>query len=227
MPFLQENQKKSLSDIAVDYIKINILSGHYKSGDRLIESNISSVLGISRAPVREAMRQLNVEGIVTFLPRRGNSVLDLALEESLEIFEIRRSLEKQILEILLDQDLLDGDDIEELKTIVADMLSYEYDPKSPHSMLYQLNSRDLQFHEYLWRASGSKHRAQILEILFYQLLMVMNRNTITLGTFKEKALEHRRVLQGLEEKDLHKTLQEFDSHMDAYIRALKDNVFPS
>ncbi|MEA5059829.1 MAG: GntR family transcriptional regulator [Candidatus Pelethousia sp.] len=222
MGYLQEYEKKSLSEVTVTYIKDKILSGEFKSGDKLIESEISGELGISRAPVREAMRQLNVEGMVVFLPRKGNHVLDMALAETMEVFEIRTALEKQILEMLVTRKLLSDADISNLKSLVEDMRRYEDKPVDQYEMLYQLNSMDIAFHRYLWNASGSFQRPKILEKLFYELLIVMNRDTVTLGTFKEKAQEHLRIVQALAEQDLDKTLGEFDNHMKAYIQAVKE-----
>lgn len=221
MEYLQEYEKKSLSEVAVAYIKDKILSGAFKSGDKLIESDISGELGVSRAPVREAMRQLNVEGMVVFLPRRGNYVLDMTLEETLEVFEIRTALEKQILEMLITRKLLGEKDIANLRGIVEDMRKYEDKPVDQHEMLYRLNSMDIAFHRYLWSASGSFRRPQILEKLFYELVIVMNRHKVTFGTFKEKAQEHTRIVQALEEQNLEKTLREFENHMGEYIRAIK------
>ncbi|WP_156023789.1 GntR family transcriptional regulator, partial [Sporomusa ovata] len=63
---MPEYEKKSLSDIVVSYVKNRILSGTLKSGDKLIEADISNELNTSRAPVREAMRILNEQGIISF-----------------------------------------------------------------------------------------------------------------------------------------------------------------
>lgn len=66
-------EKKSLSDMVVLYIKNRILEGSLKSGDKLIEADISAALNTSRAPVREAMRILNEQGIVSFCRARATT----------------------------------------------------------------------------------------------------------------------------------------------------------
>lgn len=218
---MQEYEKKSLSEVTVTYIKDKILSGEFKSGDKLIESEISGELGISRAPVREAMRQLNVEGMVVFSPRKGNYVLDMTLEETMEVFEIRVALEKQILEMLVTRKRLREKDISNLKSLVENMCKYEDKLVDQHKMLYQLNSMDIAFHRYLWDASGSFQRPKMLEKLFYELLIVMNRDTVTLGTFKEKAQQHMRIVRALEEQNLDQALREFENHIEEYISAVK------
>ena len=94
-------EKQSLSDMVVSYVKNRILSGTLKGGDRLIETDISNHFNISRAPVREAMRILNEQGLITFSPRKGNHVIEMDPAEIMEVFEIRTSLETQILRKIL------------------------------------------------------------------------------------------------------------------------------
>lgn len=220
MTFAKEYIKRSLSEIAVLYIKNQILSGVFKSGDKLVETELSGALGISRAPLREAIRQLNVEGLLVFSPRKGNHVLDMTLDETLEVFEIRIALEKQILETLVKQNLLSEADFAQLTLLVEQMLYQENENLGPTEMLYLLNSLDLQFHSYLWNASKSFRRREILEKLFYQLLIVMNHNTVTLGAFREKAQEHKRIVDALRQSDLELVQAEFESHISAYIDAV-------
>lgn len=220
MTFAKDYIKRSLSEIAVLYIKNQILSGVFKSGDKLIETELSNDLGISRAPLREAIRQLNVEGLLVFSPRKGNHVLDMTLEETMEVFEIRTALEKQIMEILVKQQLLTDADISHLLLLVEQMLSQENEDLSPTEMLYRLNSLDLQFHSYLWNASKSFRRAEILEKLFYQLLIVMNHNTVTLGAFRDKAQEHTRIIEAFRKNDLDLVHAEFQAHISVYIDAV-------
>jgi DNA-binding GntR family transcriptional regulator len=68
MDIMPRYEKQSLSDMVVSYVKNRILSGTLKGGDRLIETDISNNFNISRAPVREAMRILNEQGLITFSP---------------------------------------------------------------------------------------------------------------------------------------------------------------
>lgn len=216
---MPEYEKKSLSDIVVIYVKSKILSGALKSGDKLIEADISNELNISRAPVREAMRILNEQGIISFSPRRGNQVLELSPKEVLEVFEIRISLETQILQKLVNQDKLQEEDYEELFNLTLQMKEGEPQCSNDEERVSLLNTLDLSFHRYLWNAAESSRRAQILEGLFYQLLIVMNQDIVSLGTFKEKAQEHLRILNALKTKQLQLVIDEFMNHMHNYVDA--------
>ncbi|MCR6544559.1 GntR family transcriptional regulator [Dehalobacterium formicoaceticum] len=225
MAIMTKYEKKSLSDIVVSYVKNRILSGSLKSGDKLIESEISSELKISRAPVREAMRILNEQGSVSFSPRKGNQVLEMSPKEILEIFEIRISLEIQVLNILVTQNILQEGDYQKLENLTLQLLDGEQLCSKDEERVFLLNTLDLSFHRYLWNASESRRRMQILEGLFYQLLLVMNQNIVSLGSFEEKAQEHLRIINALKTKQLPIVLEEFQHHMHKYIEiTLGDNM---
>lgn len=216
---MKDYPKQSLCDIAVLYVKKKILSGKLKSGDKLIESDISLDLGISRAPVREALRELNVHGFVVFSPRKGNRVLDMTQAEILEVFEIRISLELQILRILVEQKMLSEKSFADLSALTDKMLESERQNIPEDERIYRLNDLDVSFHRYLWNASGSKRRAQYLEDLFYQLLIAMNKDVVSLGTFEEKAREHALITNALKSGDLKAVNRQFRNHLKEYVSA--------
>lgn len=216
--------KNSLNEVAVLYIKDKILSGQLKSGDKLVETDISAELQISRTPVREAMRELNVHGFVTFSPRKGNYVLEMTHEEIMEIFEIRISLELQILRTLVEKKMLTESDFEYLALITDRMLEGEQKDAPDPEKVYSLNHLDISFHSYLWKASGSMRRAQFLEGLFYQLLIAMNKDVVSLGTFEVKAREHKRIIETLRAGDLQCVFDEFHNHLREYVVAILPNV---
>lgn len=221
MDFTRDYATHSLSEVAVLYVKNKILSGEYKSGDKLVESDISNVLTISRAPVREALRVLNMQGMVTFSPRRGNYVIEMSEAETLEVFEIRIALEKQILELLVKNRLLKNEDYSQLEEMIAQLRALEGVSVQQQEAIYKLSYLDLKFHSYLWEISGSLRRGKILEGLFYQLLITMNQNVVTLGTFREKALEHAKIIDALKKNDLSLVIQEFEAHIYEYIKAIR------
>ncbi|WP_021169839.1 HTH-type transcriptional repressor CsiR [Sporomusa ovata DSM 2662] len=222
---MPEYEKKSLSDIVVSYVKNRILSGTLKSGDKLIEADISNELNTSRAPVREAMRILNEQGIISFSPRKGNQVLEMSPKEILEIFEIRITLEIQVLDLLVSQHMLQEEDYQEMQNLSLQMQDGERQCSKNEERVFLLNTLDLSFHRYLWNASESRRRAQILEGLFYQLLIAMNQNIVSLGTFEEKAQEHLRILNALKTKQLPVVFEEFHQHLHTYIETtLADNM---
>ncbi len=86
-------EQRSLVDLAVDEIQRLIHTGMYKPGEKLREEQLSEELGISRPPLREALRELAQRGIVEQSPRRGTRVVSLSAREVIEIYTLRAALE--------------------------------------------------------------------------------------------------------------------------------------
>jgi DNA-binding GntR family transcriptional regulator len=130
---------------AYEFIREQILSGDYEGGDHLNPLTIAERLGISRMPVREAIRQLDTEGLVTIRPNRGAIVTILTAAEVNEIFEMRAVLEALAARLALPQ--LRGEVLEELEIFCQRMDRVRNDPKI-------WIERHNKFHNYLCRQSG-------------------------------------------------------------------------
>ena len=212
--------KQSLNEVTIAYIKDRVLSGELKSGDKIVESDVSEALGISRAPVREGLRELNTAGLLTYFPRRGSYVLEMSLEELQETFEIRISLELQVLNMLVRNRVLDEGDFARLDALNGKLASFDGRELEQREKLYNLNHLDISFHRYLWRASRSFKRYQLLDDLFFQLLIAMNRDVVTLGTFVEKAREHERITTALRRRSYEEVFDAFQEHLREYLTAI-------
>jgi DNA-binding GntR family transcriptional regulator len=89
-------QRQTLTGMTVDALRERILHGDYPEGEPLRQDAIAEELGVSRIPVREALRQLEAEGLVTFSPHRGAVVSTMSLQEILELFELRAEIESDL-----------------------------------------------------------------------------------------------------------------------------------
>ena len=209
----------SLTDIVKKYIKDQVLSGALKSGDKVVEAEISDILQISRAPVREAFSSLNEQGILAFSPRRFHVLWEIPREEVFEIFQIRISLELQVLSILVTNNMLTQADFLKLEQLVSQMKNGDTVQQTESERVFLLNSLDLSFHKHLWTVSNCIRRAKLLENLFYQLLIAMNVNLESLGSGNEKAEEHQNMIKALKSGDTQKVCLEFRNHLQKYIYA--------
>ncbi|MGH7620064.1 MAG: GntR family transcriptional regulator [Gemmatimonadaceae bacterium] len=90
-------QRQTIAGLAVEALRERILRGDYPEGEPLRQDALADELGVSRIPVREALRQLEAEGLVTFNPHRGAVVSSLSLEEIDELFELRADIECDLL----------------------------------------------------------------------------------------------------------------------------------
>lgn len=209
----------SISAVVEKYVKDQILAARLKSGEKIVEKEIADTLQISRAPVREALGKLSQQGLVIFSPRRGHTVLELPREGILEVFQIRISLELQVLRILVSTRALNGEDYETLGALADQMEKVPQNGEAGSEHIFQLNGLDIEFHRYLWKASKSVQRAQLLEGLFFQLLIVMNQDVRSFGSSEEKAREHRALIEALRTNNAARVCKEFHNHLDKYITA--------
>jgi len=131
-----------LTKLVVDSIRDRILSGAYEPGERLVEAHLSTELGVSRMPVREALRVLAAEGIVAIEPRRGATVATYSAEQIRELVEVRATLEA--LNAKLAAKRHDPDHIRKLEQILA-----TGSKNSEKTELAKLNQDNNTFHEAL------------------------------------------------------------------------------
>ena len=90
-------RRQTLTGMTLDSLRERILRGDFPDGEPLRQDAIADELGVSRIPVREALRQLEAEGLVTFNPHRGAVVTTLSLQEITELFEVRADIESDLL----------------------------------------------------------------------------------------------------------------------------------
>lgn len=96
-PLVLPVPRQTIASLALEALRTRILRGHYPDGEALRQDALAQQLGVSRIPIREALRQLEAEGLVTFIPHRGAVVASLSLEEIDEVFELRADVETGLL----------------------------------------------------------------------------------------------------------------------------------
>ena len=213
--------RQNLNSIVVEYIKESILAGKYKEGDHILETEVAMTLGISRAPVREALKELEKEGIVTTLPRRGTFITKFSIEDIKEVFDIRMLLENNIFKILIYDNKLNDHDINHLKRLVSEMEKIAESDIEKLDKSILINLKDMEFHRFLWNKSGSERRVKILESIFFQLRMAMLYDTNETGDLRRTATDHYGIIEALIEKDIHKCKKALQAHIITY----KEDVF--
>ena len=139
----------SLSSRVFHTIRENILSGKYATDEELKEKNIGEELGVSRTPVREALRQLELEGLVTIIPNKGAYVVGISKKDIQDIYEIRSRLEGLCAKWAADK--ITKEQLDELDENIY--LSDFHVAKGNSEQVVELDNR---FHEILYNASDSK-----------------------------------------------------------------------
>jgi DNA-binding GntR family transcriptional regulator len=166
MPPLKQNAH---TEKACDFIRDRIISGAYPPGFRLKTIDLASESGVSRTPVREALRQLQQEGLVDILPRQGARVRTITFQDFKEMCELRLAMESLAAELAAlnrgPEDLVEMEDaIMNMKRLVAEL---EKDSRNP-ILVRHLAREDIQFHSAILNAAGNQLLKQ--EVLRFHLL---------------------------------------------------------
>lgn len=201
----------SLGQRVFHRIREDILSGKYKKNEELKEKTIGEELGVSRTPVREALRQLELEGLVTIIPNKGAYVVGFSVEDIQDIYEIRSVLEglcarRAAAHVTKEQ-------LEELEEI---LFLTDFHAQKGHTE--QLVELDTRFHEILYEAGASKVLEHALRDYHHYLERVRK---VTLAAEKrsvESNNEHKQILEALKEHNAKKAEEYANQHMLNTIR---------
>ena len=199
--------KQSLKDLAYGSIKTAIIKGDLPPGERLLETEIASQMGISRGPVREAIRQLDQEGLTYSHPHRGTIVLEMDSEETEKVFVPTRRIIEGYVAPNAYQYLTD-EDHRYLESLVDQMAFADEE-----NNFYQLTDLDIRFHSYIIERAASPTICalwnNIKTRIHYRLLF----QGIVKDSLHIVANEHREYLQCIREHDVEKIMLHLQSHI--------------
>lgn len=214
---MEEYQEHSLGGKVFQRIREDILNGKYKENDELREIAIGKELGVSRTPVREALRQLELEGLVTIIPNRGAYVTGISHKDIWDIYMIRSMLEglcaRWATENITEEQL---DDLEE------SLLLSEFQMKKESGFSTdQIASLDGRFHAILYDASGSKILSHVLTD-FHNYVQTARRSSVVSEERARKSIrEHRQILRAIRERDAEMAEQLANEHILHVMQNLK------
>jgi len=199
---------KNLSAVVRDkVIELILFSGKYKPGDWLNESDIALELEVSKAPVREALRELAAKGLVKMVPRKGSYVAAFSEAEIEELYNLRFFLEMQIYKDIIEKKRLKEDDLAHLTHLVDKMVDSSQEEALREAVLPKFMALDIEFHQYLWRKSGLRLTRKILTNIHYQILLGIMEDLKHAESLEETARLHYEVIKALCRADI-KTLEE-------------------
>ena len=184
----------SLGNKIYGILRDRILNEEYKKGDKLNELTLSKELGISRTPVREALKQLELEGLVESIPNKGVYVLGFSPRDLDDMFELRVLLEGLAIELAIDR--IDSDVLAKLKELLELMEFYTLKRDKD-----KLNHFNVLFHETIYQGTDSMYLEQLLSDVHYYV-SVTSKNSISHVERMESSLaEHREILDAIVAKD--------------------------
>ena len=179
---------KPLREIVFESMRDAIISGVLKPGERLMEIQLAEEMGVSRTPVREAIRKLELEAFVVMIPRKGAYVAGVSHKDVADVFEIRAALEG--LAAGLAAERITEDEIEQMERV----LLFE---DGEESDLVKIVARDTAFHALVYQASRNERLVQILANLREQIQRFRATSLAVPGRVLDAIKEHRAIVEAL------------------------------
>ena len=201
---LRADKKITCQGIAYNFLRKAILEHKMPPGSPIVEQNVSNLLEISRTPVREALKQLEAEGLIQVSPTRGYYVTEINLLDVVEIFEIRLALESLALKTAINK--ITDEDIEEMEAQLNKLTK-----TSRPEEYYQ---SDRNFHDLLVRRSNNHRLAFFLSIITSHV----ERFRVTASQKPERKQqsrkEHKEVLKYIKNRDFKKAQAALTLHIN-------------
>ena len=183
-----------------------ILTGELKPGERLMEIHLANKLGVSRTPIREAIRQLELEGLVIMIPRKGAQVASITEKSMTDVLEVRLALEKLAVELACRR--ITYEQKEALKLALE---SFEKAVETDN--VSDIARADVEFHDVIFLATGNMRLGQMVNNLAEQMYRFRFEYIKDKGGRTRLIEEHRRIYDAVINGNLEQATKEISIHI--------------
>ena len=211
------NDYLPLRDVVFNTLRQAILKGELKPGERLMEIQLAQKLGVSRTPVREALRKLELEGLVIMIPRRGAIVADITVQDLNDVLEVRQALEE-----LAVRKACDCATDEQLKALKQAANDFKRCTESED--LLGCVEADMEFHEIIYAATNNKRLQQMLLNLREQMYRYRMEYMKDKRMYKLLIDEHDAIRKAIKKKDKEKAGMIMKTHIINQQEAIERNL---
>ena len=180
--------RQTITSATAESIRSRIFSGDFKEGQSLLQDALAAEYGVSRIPLREALRQLESEGLVTSIPHRGYAVTVLSMDEMVEHFEIRAVLEVDVMTRAIPN--LTDDHFERAQKILDHCASLKPTPDED----YGWGDLNWEFHSILYEPSNRPRTLKVISGLHHGPDRLLRGKAALVNGFDKVMLEHRQLL---------------------------------
>jgi len=181
---------KPLREIVFETLRDAIINQVLRPGERLMEIQLAEEMGVSRTPVREAIRKLELEGFVVMVPRRGVYVAGISMKDIHEVFEVRSALEA--LAASLAAERITEEELEEMERRLV-----EEAKETEANNLRSIVEIDTSFHDLLYKAARNERLVHFVNLLQEQLQRFRSASLARPGRGKIALEEHRKIVEAL------------------------------
>lgn len=179
-----------LRDVVFKTLRQAILTGELKPGERLMEIHLANKLGVSRTPIREAIRQLELEGLVIMVPRKGAMVASITQKSMTDVLEVRLALEK--LAVSLASERITEEQKQKLKDALLN-----FEEKTGSGDASEIAKADVAFHDVIFEATGNMRLGQLVNNLAEQMYRYRFEYIKDESGHNRLLKEHRRIYDAI------------------------------
>ena len=191
---LPMNEFLPLRDVVFNTLRQAILTGELKPGERLMEIHLANKLGVSRTPIREAIRKLELEGLVTMIPRRGAEVAQITGKSLKDVLEVRRSLDALCAELACER-ISDG----EIAALEAACKEFEEATYTRDARV--IAAADVALHDIIIKATNNNRLVQLVNNLAEQMYRYRFEYIKDYSMHGRLVEEHRVIFEAIRKKD--------------------------
>ena len=212
------NEYLPLRDVVFNTLRQAILRGELKPGERLMEIQLANKLGVSRTPIREAIRKLELEGLVLMIPRKGAEVAQITEKSLRDVLEVRRALEELAVQLACDRMTKEG--MQELKQAAKEFEAL----LGSASDITAVAEADVAFHDLIYLATDNQKLISLLNNFREQ----MYRYRVEYLKLKERhpqiIQEHNAIVESIEKGEKERATKVTCTHIDNQVQTVSDTL---
>lgn len=211
------NEYLPLRDVVFNTLRQAILRGELKPGERLMEIQLANKLGVSRTPIREAIRKLELEGLVLMIPRKGAEVAEITEKSLRDVLEVRKALEELAVQLACDK--ITEEEILQLKRTAK-----EFAEALKADDVTKFAQADVKFHDVIYKATGNLRLIQLLNNLQEQMYRYRVEYLKRRDLHQKLLQEHQVIIEMIEKRDKAGASERISRHIDNQVEAVIDAI---
>ena len=196
-----------LRDVVFNTLRQAILTGEMKPGERLLEIHLANKLGVSRTPIREAIRMLELEGLVIMVPRRGAQVAQITEKSMSDVLEVRCALDVLAVELACER--ITTEAVEELREACR-----EFEKATTTKDVHVIAKADVAFHDIIFKAAGNPRLTQMINNLAEQMYRYRFEYIKDESQHQMLVKEHCLICESIEKRDVEGAKEAIRKHIE-------------
>ena len=211
------NEYLPLRDVVFNTLRQAILRGELKPGERLMEIQLANTLGVSRTPIREAIRKLELEGLVLMIPRKGAEVAEITEKSLRDVLEVRKALEELAVQLACDK--ITPEEIETLKQTAKD-----FKATLSSDDITKVAEADVAFHDVIYNATDNQRLIQLLNNLREQMYRFRVEYLKREDFHPQLLAEHEDIIDQISSGKKKEATETVCQHIDNQVEAVIDII---